>query len=50
MRKYRERKKLKKRQEQLKYGIPGKKNEFGITDLTPHNAARVINGDITIKY
>jgi len=47
---YREREKKKKWKQQDNHGIPGKKNEFGITDLTPHNAARVINGGIAIKY
>jgi len=47
-RKYREKKKLEKWKERLKYGMPDRRNEFDKTDLTPYNAAGVISGKISI--
>ena len=30
------------------YGLPNIKNEFGIKDMTPYNAANIISGNKTI--
>ena len=45
---YRENKKMEKWRKRLLHGLPGMKNEFGKTDLTPYNAARVISGKMSI--
>ena len=50
-REMRERAKIKKWREQDKFGIPGRKNLYGVIDLTPHNAGLVAKRGIdAIRY